>query len=85
MFDSTDYPQALDESLFQSWLQEGRHMKISYNYLLIIWNVVEEVYQPAYIQERSELNEYEQYPHNKGQEALVAAFDLYSESRVVLS
>ncbi|AWW28693.1 hypothetical protein DN752_00235 [Echinicola strongylocentroti] len=85
MFDSSDYPKALDEELFQSWLEQGREMKISYNYLLIIWNMMEEIYQPAYIEEREEWNEYERYPNNTGQDALVAVFDLYSESRVVLS
>ncbi|AGA79770.1 hypothetical protein [Echinicola vietnamensis] len=84
MFDSSDYPQALDEALFESWLEEGRAMKIPYQYMVIIWNVMEEVYQPAYVQDRDALSEFERYPTNTGQEGLVAVFNLYSESRVTL-
>ncbi|QDH80377.1 hypothetical protein FKX85_15555 [Echinicola soli] len=84
MFDSSDYPKPLDEALFETWFEEGRDKKIAYNYLLIIWNVLDEVYRPTYVENREELKSFETYPHNTGQEGLVAIFDLYSESRVIL-
>ena len=84
MFDSSDYPKSLDEELFDTWLEEGRAKKISYNYLMIIWNAFEEKYLPVYAEDRQEFNGYEPYPNNSGQEGLVAIYDLYSGSRIGL-
>ncbi|UCS92566.1 hypothetical protein KZP23_18000 [Echinicola marina] len=84
MFDSSDYPQSLNEALFESWLEEGRSKKISYNYLLIIWNAFEEKYLPVYVEDRSEFNSFEFYPNNSREEGLIAVYDLYSGSRVAL-
>lgn len=82
MFDSSDYPLALDEALFENWLVSGREKKICYNYLLVVWNAHEEIYQPVYVETRDEIAAYEWYPNNSGQEGLVAVYDLYSESRI---
>ncbi|GAB4107741.1 hypothetical protein GCM10028791_01880 [Echinicola sediminis] len=84
MFESSDYPKPLDEELFETWLEEGRAKKISYNYLLIIWNAYEEKYQPVYVEERPEINGFQQYPHHSGEEGLVAVYDLFSGSRITL-
>ncbi|MDN3670786.1 hypothetical protein QWY93_15805 [Echinicola jeungdonensis] len=84
MFESPDYPKPLDEALFENWLEQGHDKKICYNYLLIIWDVLDQEYKPAYIEELQELESYERYPNNYGQEGLVAVFDLYSASRLVL-
>ncbi len=84
MFDSPDFPKPLDEELLESWLEDGQQKKIQYNYLLIIWDVLEEKYLPVYIEELEEIKEYERYPNIYGQEGLVAVFDLYSASRVIL-
>ncbi|WP_215226165.1 hypothetical protein [Echinicola shivajiensis] len=84
MFEGSDYPKALSEELFENWLEEGRAKKIRYNYMLIIWNVVDETYKPQYVESREEFSGYETYPNNTGQEGLVAVYDLYSESRIML-
>ena len=38
MFEDPDYPKPLDEDQFDQWLEEGRELKINYNYMLIIWD-----------------------------------------------
>jgi hypothetical protein len=83
MFDGPDFPKSLDEELFNSWLEEGRLSMLSYQYLLIIWNELERDYQAVYVEQRDSLQEYERYPGTYGHESLIAAYDLYSESRVV--
>lgn len=82
MFDSRDYPQALDELLFESWLQAGRESRISYTYLLIVWDELEQRYFPEYVEERQAIQSYEPFGQSYGRQALVAAYDLYSESRI---
>ncbi|MEQ8472023.1 MAG: hypothetical protein RIC35_12605 [Marinoscillum sp.] len=82
MFDGADFPQPLDEDLFDIWLENGRSSKLSYNYMLIIWDDFEANYQPVYAEDRSELDKYEHYSRSTGRESLVAAYDLFSESRI---
>jgi len=84
MFEGPDYPKPIKEELFESWLEDGRASKISYNFMLLLWNVYDEKYAPVYVEDRGEIYNYELYPDAKGSEALVAAYDLYSESRIPL-
>lgn len=83
MFDSPDFPRSLDEALFDSWLEIGRASKIPYSYLLIVWDEIEGKYLPFFVQNRSEIEGYEKYGDSPARQLLVAAYDLYSESRVV--
>ena len=83
MFDGSDFPKSLDEELFDSWLENGRQSKLSYSYLLIIWDELESEYQPVYVESRDELNNYAKHTISIGRESLVAAYDLYSESRII--
>lgn len=83
MFEGADFPKSLDEDLFDAWLENGRQSKLSYSYLLIIWDETETEYQPVYVESRNELKEYAKYKVSAGRETLVAAYDLYSESRVL--
>lgn len=83
MFDSPDFPQSLDEALFDSWLEIGRASKIPYAYLLIVWDEIEEKYLPVFAENRSELEGFERYGDSTVRQLLVAAYDLYSESRIV--
>jgi hypothetical protein len=82
MFDSQDFPRSLDEAVFDSWLEMGRARKIPYSFLLIIWDEIEEEYLPFFAENRSEIEGYEKYGNSPAKQLLVAAFDLYSESRV---
>lgn len=83
MFDGSAFPKPLDEELFDTWLENGRLSKLSYTYLVIVWDESESQYQPAYVASREELKEFEQRTSAVGRESLVAAYDLYSESRVL--
>lgn len=82
MFEGSNFPKSLDEELFDGWLESGRQQKMSYNYLLIVWDELESKYQPVYVEDREEIDNYTRNK-NIGTELLVAAYDLYSESRVV--
>ncbi|MHA7131417.1 hypothetical protein [Algoriphagus namhaensis] len=82
MFEGRDFPKALRESVFQSWLEKGRESKISYAYLLVVWDEGEQDYVPIYTEERSEIDSYEKLGKSYGRQALVAAYDLYSEGKV---
>ncbi|MEQ9440031.1 MAG: hypothetical protein RIG62_13330 [Cyclobacteriaceae bacterium] len=83
MFDSSKYPKSLDEETFDDWLESGRSSLLGYSHLLIIWNEFEVAYQPVYVEHRDKIQEYEHYQTATGRETLIAAYDLYSESRVV--
>ncbi|MFA0963679.1 hypothetical protein AB9P05_17875 [Roseivirga sp. BDSF3-8] len=82
MFDGPGFPGSLEEDVFETWLEEGRDSKMSYAYMLVIWDAYDNAYKPMYVEERAKISRYEKYPEATGREALVAAYDLYSESRV---
>lgn len=79
MFEGQDYPKALDEETFNRWLEKGRLSKIGYSHLLIVWDDYESAYRPVYVSHRDEI---EAYRKPGSRERLVAAYDLYSESRI---
>jgi hypothetical protein len=83
MFDSPDYPKSVDEATFDAWLEEGRSSKIAYAYMLVVWDEIEQKYFPAYVEGRNGIEQYERYGDSPAQQLLVAAYDLYSESKVV--
>jgi len=83
MFDGPDFPQSLQETDFNLWLENGRENVINYNYLLIVWDGYESKYRPVYATNRREFDEYERYGAAVGREALIAVYDLYSESRIM--
>ena len=82
MFEGPDYPKPLDEDQFDDWLEEGRSLKINYEYMLIIWDAFEEKYLPIYVEGRSQFNEYEYFGESVNNETIVAIYDLYSEARI---
>ena len=84
MFEGVDFPGSLDEELFESWLEKGREARVGYHYLIILWDALEMSYKPAFVETRSQLEGYERYGQATGREALVAIYDLYSESRIQL-
>lgn len=84
MFDGPDYPKSLEEEMFDAWLENGRTSKLGYSHLLIIWNELESAYQPVYTDNRETISRYEVYGQSTSQESLVAAYNLYSESRIDL-
>ena len=82
MFDSSDYPRSLEESQFEQWLEEGRESKLSYAYMLIMWNETEQAYFPTYLTSREQIDGYNKYGESPTPESMIAAYDLYSESKV---
>jgi hypothetical protein len=80
MFEGRDYPKALDEEVFNRWLEKGRSSKIGYSYLLVVWDEYESAYQAVYVAHRDEIKPYQK---PVGRERLVAVYDLYSESRIM--
>jgi len=83
MFNGPDYPQTLDESQFDEWLEKGRESKIPYAYLLIVWDELDAIYRPVYTEKRSDIQDYARYGQSPENQLLVAAYDLYSEGRVL--
>lgn len=82
MFEGLRFPKSLDEAVFDAWMEWGRASPISYCYLLILWDELDEKYVPAFVETRAEIEGYERYGQSTAQQLLVAAYDLYSESRV---
>lgn len=83
MFEGASFPKSLDEQVFENWLESGRQSRIPYSYLLIIWDDIEGEYQPVYVESRRDIDGYDRYTNTPGRHLLVAAYDLYSESRIV--
>ena len=84
MFEGPDYPKSLNEELFENWLEVGRSSKIGYHYMLILWDAFEENYRAIYLEDRASIKKFGLYPVSNSTESLVAAYDLYSESRIGL-
>ncbi len=82
MFDGAAFPQSLEEDIFDSWLEKGRLSKIGYTYMLVVWDAYEAIYLPVYVEDREKIKDFERYESSTGRESLVAAYDLYSETRV---
>jgi len=82
MFNGPDFPRSLDEKVFNSWLENGRLDKLGHKYLLIIWDELDEAYRPAYASDKNEFDRYQNYKSSVSRESLIAAYDLYSESKV---
>ena len=80
MFDGPDFKKSLDEEVFNSWLENGRTSKLGHKFLLVVWDEYESAYQPVYVENREEITEFKS---SSSREKLVAAYDLYSESRIV--
>lgn len=82
MFENHNYPKSLDEESFESWLEKGRKSNLGYNYLLVVWNMQEEDFKPVYLDQRDKIEDYN--TNIDSQEVLIAAYDIYSESRIYL-
>jgi hypothetical protein len=80
MFDGAGFPKSLNEEVFNDWLIKGRLSKMGYLYLLVVWDEYESEYQAVYVQD---MNEIKGYRAKTSRELLVAAYDLYSESRII--
>lgn len=84
MFEAHRFSKPLDDDQFEAWLQKGRDSKIGYQYLLIVWHILDEEYRPIYFENRTALNVQITAASNITEE-IVAAYDLYSESKISLA
>ena len=80
MFDGPGFPKSLNEEVFNQWLENGRLSKIGYHFLVVIWDEYESEYQPVYLSNRNEIDQYDSSALSR--ERLIAVYDLYSESRI---
>ncbi|HEY9116428.1 MAG TPA: hypothetical protein VIN11_01310 [Roseivirga sp.] len=85
MFESPEYPKALDEKIFEQWLEDGRESKMRYEYMLVLWDELDQKYCPEYINERSQFNSYPIWGTGVGHQYLIAIYDLFSESRIAFT
>ena len=81
MFENLNFHSTLDEQRFEDWLEQGRASKIRYSYLVILWDEIEKNYRPVYLEERSELERYNDSSVSVG-DTFVAAYDLFTESKI---
>lgn len=84
MFDSKEYPSALDEDLFEAWLAQGRESKMPFEYMLLVWDEMERKYLPEYVESREQINKYPLWGNAAGHTSTVAVYDLYSEARITI-
>jgi hypothetical protein len=85
MFDSSGFPKPLEEEIFYSWLEKGRSSRLSFKFLLVVWNEFESEYQGVFAEDRDKIREYKAHGLTNGAESLIAVYDLYSESRISLN
>ncbi|MBO3700582.1 hypothetical protein [Roseivirga sp. E12] len=79
MFDGLGFSKSLNEDTFDQWLVNGRESKINYEYMLVLWEEGEQDYCPVYLEQRSEIEAYQD-----GHSIVVAAYHLFSETKISL-
>ncbi|MBO6494387.1 MAG: hypothetical protein JJ978_02385 [Roseivirga sp.] len=85
MFDSKEYPKSLSEDLFETWLEAGRESKMSYEYMLVVWDDLEADYHPEYVEDRSQIAKYPLWGEAGGHSSTIAVYDLFSEARIYIT
>jgi hypothetical protein len=80
MFEGPGFPKSLDEEVFNLWLEKGRLSNIGHKYLLVVWDEYEAAYRPIYTAQREDIHQFDK--SSSSRERLVAAYDLYSESKI---
>ncbi|WP_372530118.1 hypothetical protein [Ekhidna sp.] len=82
MFENLKFLLPLEETRFEEWLEAGRKSKLSYTLLVVLWDEMEKDYRPVYLTDRNDLEKYQDDRGNIS-DVFVAAYDLYSESKIV--
>ncbi len=82
MFGSMGFGKELDETIFEEWLEKGRNQLVGYKIMAISWETIEEEFQHNYFFDKDQLND---FVHEQGTSVFIAAYDLYSESRLLVS
>lgn len=82
MYDNAAFPAPLEEEIFAQWLEQGRNDNIGYRFMLVVWDTYDLAYRPIYVEDFDALRAFARYGDTPEREAMVAAYDLYSESKV---
>lgn len=87
MFEGPEYRKPLDEDRFDQWLENGRESKMNYEFMLVIWDDVEQDYLPEYAESRQEISAkgIGFYGKTNGLTSIVAIYNLFSEAKISLS
>ena len=80
MFETLDFVKSLNEDLFDEWLENGRNSRLGYHYMLVVWDKLHEQFKPLYTEDKERIEEFDNSVVSN--EILVAAYDLYSESKI---
>ena len=80
MFETLDFGKSLNEDLFDEWLENGRNSRLGYHYMLVVWDKLYEQFKPIYTEDKERIEEFDNSVVSN--EILVAAYDLYSESKI---
>lgn len=78
MFDGSGLPP-LEDEVFEEWLERGRQNPLGYRFLLVVWDEFELAHHPVYTSVRDDI---ELFQRPSSRERFIAAYDLYSESRI---
>lgn len=82
MFESNDRPESLSEDQLNEWFEKGRAHKISYEYLLIVWDEYERIYSKVLAEDKKDLKSIQKQTQASPAEKIIAVYDLFSESRI---
>ena len=84
MFEGPEYRKSLDENTFDQWLENGRESRMNYEFMLVIWDDVEQDYIPEYVESRQQISSkgIGLYGNTNGLTSIVAIYNLFSEAKI---
>lgn len=82
MFGSRGFGKELDETIFEEWLEKGRNQLVGYKIMAVSWETTDEEFQHNYFFDKEQLND---FVNENSTSVFIAAYDLYSESRLLVN
>lgn len=55
---------------------------MNYRFMVVVWDSYDKAYKPIYVEDHEALYQFERFGDTANREAMVAAYDIYSESKV---
>lgn len=86
MFEGPEYRKSLDEDTFDQWLENGRESRMNYEFMLVIWDDMEQSYHPEYAENRQMISSkgHGHYGKTNALTSIVAVYNLFSEAKISL-